>query len=126
LQGSTGIQATPAYYQSTAETSQFEQVRLPTATCTQAAGSCLHKRVLRGGDYMLVSEAATSSARGLAPLRPQTTIHLNPRHRLQEWQASKRKQDAQLDRVERGVGNLAEMARGMQVRSREARMCLLG
>ena len=32
----------------------------------------------------------------------------------QEWEVSKKRQEAQLDRVERGVGTLADMARGMQ------------
>lgn len=32
----------------------------------------------------------------------------------QEWENSKKRQDAQLDRLEKGVGSLADMARGMQ------------
>jgi hypothetical protein len=31
-----------------------------------------------------------------------------------EWEQSKKRQDAQLERLERGVGSLADMARGMQ------------
>ena len=33
---------------------------------------------------------------------------------LQDWEQSKKRQDAQLDRIERGVGTLADMAKGMQ------------
>ncbi|KAI8464827.1 MAG: Qc-snare protein, SYP7-family [Monoraphidium minutum] len=32
----------------------------------------------------------------------------------QEWENSKKRQDAQMDRLEKGVGGLADMARGMQ------------
>jgi DNA repair exonuclease SbcCD ATPase subunit len=33
-----------------------------------------------------------------------------------EWEQARKRQDAQLERLERGVGTLGEMARGMQVR----------
>lgn len=36
----------------------------------------------------------------------------------QAWEVAKKRQDAQLERIERGVGNLGDMARGMQVRAR--------
>jgi len=36
---------------------------------------------------------------------------------LQEWEYAKKRQDMQLDRIERGVGTLADMAKGMQVRA---------
>ncbi|KIZ06618.1 Syntaxin-72 [Monoraphidium neglectum] len=35
-------------------------------------------------------------------------------HTTIEWENSKKRQDAQLDRLEKGVGSLADMARGMQ------------
>lgn len=35
----------------------------------------------------------------------------------QEWEYAKVRQDAQLERIERGVGTLGDMAKGMQVRS---------
>lgn len=35
---------------------------------------------------------------------------------LQEWEYAKVRQDAQLERIERGVGTLGDMAKGMQVR----------
>lgn len=34
--------------------------------------------------------------------------------RPQEWEYAKMRQDAQLDRIEKGVGTLGEMAKGMQ------------
>lgn len=42
-------------------------------------------------------------------------LSLSGCQRLQEWENSKKRQDAQLDRLEKGVGSLADMARGMQV-----------
>ena len=35
-------------------------------------------------------------------------------HLLQEWQYAKVRQDAQLERIERGIGTLGDMAKGMQ------------
>ncbi len=34
--------------------------------------------------------------------------------RLQEWEYAKVRQDAQLERIERGIGTLGDMAKGMQ------------
>lgn len=34
---------------------------------------------------------------------------------LQEWQYAKVRQDAQLERIEKGVSTLGDMAKGMQV-----------
>ena len=33
----------------------------------------------------------------------------------QEWEASKKRQDVHIDRIEKGVGSLADMAHGMRV-----------
>jgi hypothetical protein len=41
--------------------------------------------------------------------------------RLQEWEYAKVRQDAQLERIERGVGTLGDMAKGMQVRCAETK-----
>lgn len=44
------------------------------------------------------------------------TTPTHPPVGLQEWEYAKVRQDAQLERIERGVGTLADMAKGMQVR----------
>lgn len=43
-----------------------------------------------------------------------TNLASSSTYALQEWEYAKVRQDAQLERIERGIGTLGDMARGMQ------------
>jgi hypothetical protein len=65
----------------------------------------------------------TKQLRGYLHARATPSPHLHFILSPQDWQNSKLRQDAQLDRLEKGVATLNDMAKGMQVR-RVVRICV--
>lgn len=93
--GPNGLETNQLYYKGTEETQRFEQV-----------GAQQHAQTESGVDGSLARHVNTRACQ-------------SPDVNSQDWEHSKRRQDAQLERVERGVGTLADMARSMQVWGQE-------
>ncbi|KAF8054757.1 SYP71 [Scenedesmus sp. PABB004] len=89
-------QNSPLHFKQTEETAKFEQRARWPATPRARRGAAWACRAPRA------RPAHAAAAAGWAARRSQ------------EWQHARVRQDAQLERIERGVGTLGEMARGMQ------------
>ncbi|KAF8072343.1 SYP71 [Scenedesmus sp. PABB004] len=76
-----------------------------------------NRRPIKPGVALQMAKGASIT---LGPLDPQqnSPLHFKQTEETakfeQEWQHARVRQDAQLERIERGVGTLGEMARGMQ------------